>query len=109
MQLHQRVLDRIAPLSRDEAIIERACHLVILAEIITRWPALQPRLNQSCNGQRGLQVLAATCGDDEKWQQTLKELGLAEPYDSAAVTDLQALLRQYEGATVVADLAARVL
>ena len=108
-QLYQRVLDLVAPLSHDEAVIERACHLVILAEIVTRWPAMQPRLNQSCGGRRGLQILAEACGDDEKWEQALKEIGLAEPYYSAAVADLQALLRQYEGATVVADLAARVL
>ena len=108
-QLYQRVLDLVAPLSHDEAVIERACHLVILAEIVTRWPAMQPRLNQSWDGQRGLQILAAACGDDSKWEQALKEIGLDAPGYSSAVANLQALLRQYEGATAVADLAARVL
>jgi len=108
-QLYQRVLDLVAPLSRDEAVIERACHLVILAEIVTRWPAMQPRLNQSWNGHRGLQILAVACGDDRKWKQALKKIGLDAPVYSSAVTNLQTLLQQYEGATAVADLAARVL
>ena len=99
----------VDPLSHDEAVIERACHLVILAEIVTRWPAMQPRLNQSWDGQRGLQILAAACGDDTKWKHALKEIGLDAPDYSPAVTNLQALLRQYEGARAVADLAARVL
>jgi hypothetical protein len=93
-QLYQRVLDLVAPLSHDEAVIERACHLVILAEIVTRWPAMQPRLNQSRDGQRGLQILAAACGDDSKWKHALKETGLDAPDYSSAVTNLQALLRQ---------------
>ena len=105
-QLYQRVLDLVAPLSQDEAVIERACHLVILAEIVTRWPAMQHRLNQSWHGQRGLQILAAACGDDSKWKQALKEIGLDAPDYSPAVANLQTLLRQYEGAMAVADLAA---
>jgi hypothetical protein len=108
-QLYQRVLDLVAPLSHDEAVIERACHLVILAEIVTRWPAMQPRLNQAWDGQRGLQILAAACGDDSKWQQALKKIGLDAADYSSAAANLQTLLRQYEGATAVADLAARVL
>ena len=108
-QLYQRVLDLVAPLSHDEAVIERACHLVILAEIVTRWPAMQPRLNKSWDGQRGLQLLAAARGDDSKWRQALKRIGLDAPDYSSAVVNLRALLRQYEGAMVVADLAARVL
>ena len=108
-QLYQRVLDLVAPLSHDEAVIERACHLVILAEIVTRWPAMQPRLNQSWDGQRGLQILAAACGDDTKWRRAVKQIGLDAEVYSSAVANLQALLRQYEGATAVADLAARVL
>jgi hypothetical protein len=108
-QLYQRVLDLVDPLSHDEAVIERACHLVILAEIVTRWPAMQPRLNQSLDGQRGLQILAAACGDDKEWEQAVKETGLASPGYSSAVANLRVLLRQYDGATAVADLAARVL
>ena len=108
-QLYQRVLDLVAPLSHDEAIIERACHLVILAEIVTRWPAMQPRLNQSWGGQRGLQILATACGHDSKWKQALKKIGLDASDYSSAVANLRALLCDYEEAAVVADLAARVL
>ena len=78
-QLYQRVLDLVAPLSHDEAVIERACHLVILAEIVTRWPAMQHRLNQSWDGRRGLQILAAACDDDIKWKQALKVTGSTQP------------------------------
>jgi hypothetical protein len=108
-QLYQRVLDLVSPLSHDEAVIERACHLVILAEIVTRWPAMQHRLNQSWDGQRGLQILAAASGDDSKWKQALEKIGLDASTYSSAVANLRSLLRQYEGATAVADLAARVL
>ena len=108
-QLYQRVLDLVAPLSRDEAVIERARHLVILAEIVTRWPALQPRLNQSWDGQRGLQILAAARDDNSKWAQALTKTGLDASDYSSAVANLRALLRQYEEAMAVADLAACVL
>jgi WD40 repeat protein len=107
-QLYQRVMDLVAPLSHDEAVIERACHLVILAEIVTRWPAMQHRLHQSLSGRRGLQILAAACEDDTDWANALKETGLDATNYSPAVENLRDLLRKSEGMTV-ADLAARVL
>ena len=108
-QLYQRVMDLVAPLSHEEAVIERARHLVILAEIITRWPAMQHRLHQSLNGRRGLQILAAAArSDDIKWANALKVTGLDNPDYSQAVGNLRELLRMYDG-TTVADLAERVL
>jgi WD40 repeat protein len=107
-QLYQRVLDLDAPLSHDDAIIERACHLVILAEIVTRWPALQRRLHQSLDGRRGLQILATACDEDSKWADALTVTGLSAAEYSRAVENLRSLLRSYEG-RAVADLAARVL
>ena len=107
-QLYQRVLDLVAPLSDDEAVIERACHLVILAEIVTRWPAMQRRLHQSVDGRSGLQILAATCGDDNKWANALAVTKLDAADYARAAENLRDLLRIYEGPTV-ADLAARVL
>ena len=104
-QLYQRVLDLVAPLSHDDAVITRACHLVILAEIVTRWPAMQRRLHQSFDGQRGLQILAEVCDDDGKWADALIKLGLDA---TEAAENLRDLLRKCEG-TAVADLAARVL
>jgi hypothetical protein len=107
-QLYQRVLDLVAPLSDDEAVIERACHLVILAEIVTRWPAMQRRLHRSVDGRSGLQILAAARDDDNEWANALTVTKLDAADYARAVENLRDLLRTYEGPTV-ADLAARVL
>jgi hypothetical protein len=107
-QLYQRVLDLVDPLSHDDAVIERACHLVILAEIVTRWPAMQRRLHQSVDGRTGLQILAAASGDDDEWAKALKVTKLDAADYARAVENLRDLLHTYEGLTV-ADLAARVL
>ena len=107
-QLYQRILDLEVPLSDEEGVIERACHLVILAEIVTRWPAIQRRLHQSLNGRRNLQILAAACDDNTKWTEALKDTGLNAVEYSRSVENLRDLLRSYE-ATKIADLAARVL
>lgn len=47
--------------------------------------------------EQGERYIAA-CGDDSKWKQALKEIGLDAPDYSSAVANLQALLRQYKGA-----------
>jgi WD40 repeat protein len=107
-QLYQRLLDIIAPLRDDEAVVDRACNLVILAEIITRWPSLQPQLHQSCNGQRGLQILASACTDDLEWKNALAVVGLDRDEHVRAVANLRELLRTWNGPRV-ADLAAQVL
>jgi hypothetical protein len=107
-QLYQRVLDRVDPLRDDEEVVRRACHLFILAEVITRWPALQQQLNQSWQGRRGLQILAAECIVDERWANAVKVVGLGKREYRRAVAHLRELLRTYDG-TAVADLAAQVL
>jgi len=107
-QLYQRVLDLIVPLSDDEEVVRRACHLVILAEIVTRWPALQRQLHGSWDGQRGLQLLAAACEYDQDWDNVLKVVGLDQSKHRKAVTNLREVLRTREG-IAVADLAAMVL
>ena len=107
-QLYQRVMDIVAPLRDDEEVVRRACQLVILAEIITRWPALQQQLNQPKGGQRGLQILAAACEDDNLWTIALKETGLERVQYAGAAASLRDLLRDYDG-VAVASLAARVL
>jgi WD40 repeat protein len=107
-QLYQRVLDLVAPLRDDEAVVARACHLVILAEIVTRWPALQRQLHQSWNGRRGLQILAASCHDDANWKSALTITGLDTEEHARALANLRELLCTCDGATV-ATLAAQVL
>jgi hypothetical protein len=107
-QLYQRVLDLVAPLRDDEAVVVRACHLVILAEIVTRWPALQRQLHQSLDGRGGLQILAAACDDDTEWKDALTLVGLNADEHAGAAANLRELLRACDGVTV-ADLAAQVL
>jgi hypothetical protein len=107
-QLYQRLLDLVAPLRDDEAVVERACNLVILAEIVTRWPSLQSRLHQSWDGQRGLQILASACADDLKWKNALVVTGLDGDGHTRAVANLRELLHAWNG-QMVADLAAQVL
>jgi hypothetical protein len=107
-QLYQRVMDLVAPLRDDEQVVQRACHLIFLAEIVTRWPALQQKLNQLFGGQRGLQILAAACNDDERWTNALELTGLEKEEYLGAITNLRNLLRACDG-TAVAALAAKVL
>ena len=107
-QLYQRVLDLVAPLRDDEAVVVRACHLVILAEIVTRWPALQRQLHQSLDGRAGLQILAAASDDDTEWKDALTFVGLNTGEHARAIGNLRELLRAYDGVKV-ADLAAQVL
>jgi WD40 repeat protein len=107
-QLYQRVLDIIEPLSDEEEIVQRACHLIILAEIITRWPAIQRLLHRPSDGRTGLQILAETCNDDRPWTNAIDTLRLTEIGDVQTATSLRDLLRTYNG-VAIANLAARVL
>jgi WD40 repeat protein len=54
----------------------RARDLVLLAEITSRWPALQRHLNLRLSGSHGLVELVASASDDEAWAGTLRRLGL---------------------------------
>jgi KAP family P-loop domain len=123
-QLYYRLLDRTAPLWDDDALVVRACHLVILAEIVTRWPALQRRLHHAIDGKRGLQILAEAASDDARWQAALTTVGLNSPEEETneeeekeerppstheqALSNLRTLLKEYDGCAV-ADLAAQLL
>jgi hypothetical protein len=113
-QLYQRLLYRTAPMRDDDALVLRACRLLILAEIITRWPALQGQLHMPIQGRRGLQMLAAAADDDTRWSEAIAIVGLTRP-DSGetgphdrALVDLRSLLSAYDGPSI-ADLAATVL
>ena len=107
-QLYQRVLDLAAPLRDDEENVRRACDLVFLAEIITRWPTLQRQLNKSWGDRRGLQKLAAAWHNDDDWVNALKAVELDGEEYSKAVASLRSLLCECRSIEV-ADLAAKVL
>lgn len=107
-QLYERVLSSTEPLSLASAAIGRARHLVLLAEIVTRWPALQRWLHRHVDGQRGLRLLAEAVDDDQQWHQAVERLQIPSVDHEAALTHLRQLLRDYDG-LAIADLASRVL
>jgi WD40 repeat protein len=104
-QFYARMLEVVDPLTEPYAAIARARHLIVLAEIVTRWPALQRHLHRHVDGRCGLQLLAASAADTGDWQEAATILGLS---DQTALTGLRTLLRDYEG-RAVADLAARLM
>ncbi|WP_460365566.1 hypothetical protein, partial [Actinocorallia lasiicapitis] len=107
-QLYERVLSGTRPLSRPADAVDRACHLVIVAEIVTRWPALQRLLHRRVDGRRSLELLAEAAADDERWEQALELTGLAVPAHAVAVRGLRRLLVEHDG-VAVAELARQVL
>ena len=107
-QLYERVLAATAPLSESAAAIARARCLVVLAEIITRWPALLRVLHQRYEGGSGFRVLADAADDDTQWRLGTQSLGLDATEARPALADLRYLLRTYDGVGV-AELADRLL
>jgi len=108
-QFYQRLFDSLAPLRDDEAQVERACQLVILAEIITRWPAVQHQLHQTVDGRRVLQHLATAADYDSAWEKALSLVDYDPKVHAAALDNLRNLLRAHENPQALADLAARAL
>jgi WD40 repeat protein len=108
-QFYQRIAEALDPFNRTEPVV-RARRLLILAEIITRWPALQGRLHRYIDGRRGLQLLAVAAehDSDEDWRRTVRRLGLDTPEEQPSLDNLRELLREHEG-RAVAQLAARLL
>lgn len=104
-QFYERIMEVVEPLAEPGAMVVRARRLIILAEIVTRWPALQRGLHRHVDGRRGLQLLAAVADDQASWDRTAALLGLA---DHPAMTGLRVLLREQDGPGV-ADLAARLM
>jgi KAP family P-loop domain/WD domain, G-beta repeat len=102
-QFHVRLLQRTQPLA-GSAAIDRARHLVIVAEILARWPAHRQCLRRhvardhATSGQRGLDVLADAATDDTAWTAAVAELGL--PFPETISDDLRRLLRDYNGRRV---------
>jgi hypothetical protein len=106
-QFYFRVLDRTARLT-GTASVTRACNLLLLAEIVTRWPAIQARLHRAVGDRRGLQILAAASADELEWARALAKLKLDRPAEAGACKALRDLLSTYDG-RAVADLAAELL
>lgn len=107
-QLYERVLNATEPLAKPAEAITRARHLVLVAEIVTRWPALQRPLHRLVDGQRGLQLLASRADDDQAWKDVVESLGIDQIRHERALANLRRLLQQHDG-SVIADLASLVL
>jgi WD40 repeat protein len=104
-QLYARILEATAPLTEPAAAIAQARELLLVAEIVTRWPVLQRALHRRFGDRRGLQVLAAAAGDDGAWRDAVCQLGIED--HRTATANLRAVLREYDG-VAIADLAARL-
>ncbi|MER6233385.1 P-loop NTPase fold protein [Streptomyces sp. NPDC001616] len=87
--------------------VEDALHLITLAEITARWPALQGALTTRAEGQTGLAVLTPHTGDDVSWAKALRKLGMDSAAHRDACADLRTLLATGDG-PALADLAQRL-
>jgi WD40 repeat protein len=96
-QLYARILTQTQPLDTPADEISRARTLVLLAEIIVRWPALQRYLLRRVDGQSGLQNLSETADDETAWTATLVRLGVDADYHREALAGLRLLLSKYDG------------
>ncbi|WP_154814207.1 hypothetical protein [Actinophytocola xinjiangensis] len=103
-QFYLRVLVRF---DDRRAVVEQACHLVVLAEIIARWPAAQRGLLGRVPAGHGLEVLAGAAEDDWGWARAVRELGLHAAEHRGCVGGVRELLRRYDGDGIAA-LAARL-
>ena len=99
-QLYARILTEVQPLDTPGEEISRARTLILLAEIIVRWPALQRYFLRRINGQSGLQRLSEAAQDETAWQITLDRLGIDASYHQLALSSLRLLLCEYDGQAV---------
>jgi hypothetical protein len=107
-QLYQHVLATTQPLDQPAAATTRARNLVLLAEIITRWPALHRHLHRRVEDRRGLHLLAASAGNDEDWQHAVADLHISAADHGPALANLRRLLRDHDG-HAIAELADHLL
>ncbi|WP_431882922.1 P-loop NTPase fold protein [Micromonospora gifhornensis] len=94
-QLYERLLASGEPVPPDQAI-RRARHLVLVAEIVTRWPALQRPLHRYLDPTaRGLDLLAKTAAADAAWAEAVERLGIDVDVHAHALAGLRQLLRDH--------------
>lgn len=101
-QFYVRLLGRLR--SAPGSTVDDARRLVILAEIVARWPAWQRRLHQRIDGVHGLRLLSDALDDDTRWDSALAHLGLDRADAAGFVAALRELLTRYED-DAIADLA----
>ncbi|MEW2392636.1 P-loop NTPase fold protein [Streptomyces venezuelae] len=86
----------------DQLSVEQALHLVVLAEIAARWPAMQAQLRRPVDGKPGLYWLARSVHDDEQWAVSRARAGLRAKHHTTACDALRVLLRDHDGERVAA-------
>ncbi|WP_367128555.1 P-loop NTPase fold protein [Saccharothrix sp. HUAS TT1] len=102
-QFYVRVLARAgAPVvGADE--VRQAGAVVLLAEIVVRWPALLPDLFGFVEGEQGLARLCAAARDDDvAWARATAKAGLDRVRDAAAAKSLRELLLEDDAHLLVA-------
>ncbi|MFI5818645.1 P-loop NTPase fold protein [Streptomyces rishiriensis] len=106
-QLYVRMTAAVPTASTESDLVDHGCRLVVLAEIVTRWPALHSALHRRSAGRSGLQYLAAATGSDEAWSEAVRRCDI-DAGQQRALANLRSLLTRYDGPEV-ADIALLVL
>ncbi|MFJ9729401.1 P-loop NTPase fold protein [Streptomyces sp. NPDC101209] len=99
-QLYVRLTTHVHAASNESERIELGCRLVVLAEIVTRWPALHSALHRRSAGRSGLQRLAAAAESDEEWSEAVRQCGIDTGQHARALANMRALLMRYDGREV---------
>jgi WD40 repeat protein len=103
-QLYARLSAPLGHETQPGMATRRAEHLILLAEIVTRWPALQRPLHRHIDQRRGLQILADHAEDDAAWDNAVRQLGLNPARYRNALENLRQLLQEHD-AHAIAKLA----
>ena len=102
-QYYVRVLIHLG----EPGLVRQAMHLVILAEIVARWPASQRALFRRTGDGPALVLLARAASEHEEWTATIRSLKVHGDAHRSCTKALRDLLTRYDG-HAVADLAARL-
>ncbi|GLZ01838.1 P-loop NTPase fold protein [Actinoplanes sp. NBRC 103695] len=102
-QYYVRVLIHLG----EPGLVRQAMHLVILAEIVARWPASQRALFRRTGDGPVLVLLARAASEHEEWTATIRSLKVHGDAHRSCTKALRDLLTRYDG-HAVADLAARL-
>ncbi|MBB2946393.1 hypothetical protein FB565_006161 [Actinoplanes lutulentus] len=105
-QFYVHLVELLAPMT-GAGSVQRARHLIILSEILVRWPASQRRLLSRVKGEHGLVLLARSTGSELDWGRAINGLGLTSAAHQKACSGVRSLLQTYD-ATAVAELAAQL-
>ena len=100
-QLYERLLEATRPEPNTQERIARSENLLLLAEIVTRWPGLLPALNRAHPQGRGLGVLALAAGDDKQWTDAVRAAFADVPIGTRDLAGLRSILAGSNGQSVV--------